>query len=98
MSVTTASTDVRRDRADWMQPLDEHILEALSEEGNLTPQAIENLDVTVRSHASMRLSKLRKYGLVERFADTEGLYAITDAGERFLSGDLDAAELEPTDS
>jgi hypothetical protein len=78
-----------------MQPIDERIMETMRDEGNLTPQALDNLGVTSRSHASVRLSKLYTYGMVERVADTEGLYRITDAGEAFLDEELDASELEP---
>jgi hypothetical protein len=80
-----------------MRPVDDQILETVFDEGNLTPQAVENLGVCTRSHASTRLSKLRRYGLVEHVAETEGLYRLTDPGRAFLEGDLDASELEPID-
>ncbi|WP_058366949.1 hypothetical protein [Haloparvum sedimenti] len=78
-----------------MQPVDERIMETMRDYGNLTPQALDNLEVTSRSHASVRLSKLRSYGLVGRVADVEGLYQLTLEGEAFLDEELDAAELEP---
>ncbi len=95
MSTTTAVGTVARQRADWMQPVDERIMETMRDYGNLTPQALDNLEVTSRSHASVRLSKLRSYGLVGRVADVEGLYQLTLEGEAFLDEELDAAELEP---
>lgn len=95
MSHPEDSEDVRQ-RADWMNPVDERILEAIDQEGNLTPLALEEpFDVTSKSHASDRLSLLTRYGLVERVA--RGLYRITDDGEAFLEGDLDASSLEPSD-
>jgi len=97
MATSAAPVDVRRQRADWMRPVDDRILETLYDEGNLTPQAVENLGVCTRSHASVRLSKLRSFSLVERVAGTEGLYRLTDAGRSFLDGDLDAATLEPAE-
>lgn len=97
MSTTTPRCSVARQRAEWMQPLDERILETMRDEGNLTPQALDNLGVTVRSHASVRLSKLRMYGLVEVVAGTQGLYRITDDGVGFLDEEVDAAALEPHD-
>jgi len=94
MAVTATFEDVRRQRAEWMRPVDDQILETLFDKGNLTPQAIENLGVCTRSHASTRLSKLRRYGLVKHVADVKGLYGITPPGREFLEGDLDASELE----
>jgi DNA-binding HxlR family transcriptional regulator len=80
-----------------MRPVDERILETMRDEGNLTPQAVDNLDVTSRSHASVRLSELARAGLVERVADTEGLYRLTDDGRAFLDEDLDASTLDPVE-
>ncbi|WP_090618292.1 helix-turn-helix domain-containing protein [Natrinema salaciae] len=76
-----------------MRPVDEHIMETMRDEGNLTPQAVENFSVCSRSHASVRLSKLADYGLVERIA--QGLYRLTDDGRAFLNEELDASKLEP---
>ena len=99
MSSTVKASVVPRGRAEWMRPVDEAILEHLRSEGNLTPDALEKLDVAVANYASNRLTKLRKYGLVERAVPgVRGLYRITDAGEAFLDEELDAAELEPTDA
>jgi predicted transcriptional regulator len=95
MSSTVEHLDVARQRADWMRPVDEHILEVMRDEGNMTPQALEQLDVTVANYASNRLSKMAKYGLVERVV--HGLYRITEDGEAFLNEDLDASALEPSD-
>lgn len=78
-----------------MRPVDDRIMETMRDEGNLTPQAVENFSVCSRSHASTRLSKLAKYGLVERIA--QGLYRLTDAGRAYLNEELDAATLEPVD-
>nr|WP_092699095.1 PhiH1 repressor [Halovenus aranensis] len=80
-----------------MRPVDERIMEMIRDEGNLTPQALDNFGVTSRSHASTRLSELRRYNLVERPADTEGLYRLTETGEKFLNEELDASELAPVD-
>lgn len=93
MATNAAHGDVVRQRADWMRPVDGRIMEAIRDEGNLTPQALDNFDVCSRSHASVRLSKLAKYGLVERIA--QGLYRLTDDGRAFLDEELDAGELEP---
>jgi len=59
-----------------MRLVDERILETMREEGNLTPRAVAEFDVTSQNHASDRLSKLAKYGLVERIS--RGLYCLSD--------------------
>jgi len=81
-----------RQRAEWMNPVDDEILEVLRDEGNLTPGAVEDFGVTVSDHAGDRLSVLARYGLVERIS--RGLYRLTDAGAAYLDGRLDAAALE----
>jgi predicted transcriptional regulator len=95
MERTVGTADVARKRADWMRPVDEHILEVMRDEGNMTPNALEMMDVTVANYASNRLSKMAQYGLVERVV--QGLYRITDDGVAFLNGELDASQLESTE-
>jgi len=95
MSDPEDRTDVVRQRADWMNPIDEIILETMQDEGNLTPLALEDLGVTSKSHGSDRLSLLARYGLVERVS--RGLYRLTDEGEAFLAQELDASTLDPVD-
>jgi len=95
MSFTAQQTGVVRQRADWMRPVDERILETMRDEGNLTPRAVADFDVTSQSHASDRLSTLSKYGMVKRIS--RGLYRLTDEGEAFLNEELDASELERED-
>jgi len=92
MSTTTDATDVVRQRAEWMRPIDEVLLETIRDEGNMTPYALEHtFDVTAANYASNRLSELADYGLVERLG--RGLYRITDDGEAFLDEELDASAL-----
>jgi len=95
MSATVENIDVVRQRAEWMRPIDERILETMRDEGNMTPRALDDFEVTSKSHASDRLAKLAKYRLVERIS--RGLYRLTDEGEAFLDEELDASELEPAD-
>ncbi|MFC7202832.1 ArsR family transcriptional regulator [Haloferax namakaokahaiae] len=78
-----------------MRPIDEQILEVMEKEGNMTPDALDKLDVTVANYASNRLSLMAKYGLVERIV--KGLYRITDDGIGFLDGRVDASKLERVD-
>ncbi|MEY7848214.1 winged helix-turn-helix domain-containing protein [Natrarchaeobius sp. A-rgal3] len=80
----------------WMQnPTDERILEVLDTGLMLGPTTIaKNIDKH-RVTVSDRLRELRNYGLVE--CPEEGYYEITDIGEQYLVGELDASELEPTE-
>jgi DNA-binding PadR family transcriptional regulator len=41
-----------------------------------------------------RLKKLEANGLVDKVREKEGYYAITEKGQEYLSGELDAEELE----
>lgn len=94
---TSVYVVVARKRAEWLNPVDERILETLEVEGNLTPGALDEVyNVASASHASDRLSLLTEYGLTERIH--RGLYRLTEDGQAFLDGDLDTRDLEPTDS
>jgi Mn-dependent DtxR family transcriptional regulator len=96
MSFTVERLGVVRKRADWMTRTDEEILETMRDEGNMTPQALdERFDVAVANYARDRLSEMERYGLVEKLA--RGLYRLTEQGEAFLDEELDASELEPAD-
>lgn len=95
MSSTVHTESTMRQPADWMVPSDDRILELLREEGNLTPQAVEDFGGPVAGHASDRLPLLAKYGLVTKIS--RGLYRITDEGEAYLDEELDAGELETVD-
>lgn len=85
---------IMRKSGSWMQlPTDERILELLSTGMMLSPQVIAKNIGKSRSHVSRRLSELTDYGLVERVE--RGYYEITDLGEEYLEGELDADNLEP---
>ena len=84
-----------RQPGDWMQlPTDERILEALDSSGMILSPAViaRNIDRS-REEVTRRLSDLVKYGLASRVE--RGYYEITDLGEQYLEGDLDADDLEP---
>lgn len=85
-----------RKPGEWMQnPTDERILEVLDTGLILGPTAIaKNIDKH-RVTVSDRLRTLRTYGLVD--SPEEGYYEITNLGEQYLAGELDADDLEPTD-
>lgn len=91
MGRTQTMTVTTRDRADWMMPVDERILELLDQRGNLTPRYVSKTGVCSQSYASDRLSMMARYGLVDRM--THGLYRLTDDGKGFLGGEVDASGL-----
>ncbi|MFA1612079.1 ArsR family transcriptional regulator [Halobellus rubicundus] len=78
-----------------MRPTDEHILEVMRDEGNMTPQALAEFDVAAANYARDRLSVLVEYGLAERVS--RGLYRLTNEGRAFLDEELDASTLDPSE-
>jgi hypothetical protein len=84
-----------RGRAEWMKPIDDPILETIRDEGNLTPQALDDFDVTVADYAGKRCKVLAEYGLLEQIS--RGLYRLTDDGRAYLDEELDASTLDPAE-
>lgn len=84
--------------ADWMTIADERILEFLKETGPRTPSKIVASDQVrfSRQHINNRCKTLESYGLVQNLGN--GVYAITDEGEGYLSGKIDANKIEPDES
>lgn len=88
-----------RKHADWMVPLDERIMEFLNETGNHPPSAIRDeladagvdLDYSA-NYVNMRCRRLSEPSLLANVGG--GTYSITDDGEAFLRGDLDAGTLD----
>lgn len=85
-----------RQSADWMVPIDDRILEAIRDYGNLTPRAVSREGDTPRvdigrKYAGERCRELARYGLLERI--DRGLFGITDEGRAYLGEELDASTL-----
>lgn len=80
----------------WMTRSDDAILELLATAGLALPPAVIafNADVS-RPTVQRRLKKLLAHGLVEKAEPSRGYYRITDLGESYLAGDVDADDLEP---
>lgn len=95
MNKVRDTDDVVREPAEWMQPVDDRILEIFREHGNLTPAAVEKFGGPSSSHASRRCKKLSNYGLLNVIVT--GLYELTDEGRAYLDEELDASELELAD-
>ena len=85
---------MRRKRGEWMQMgVDDEILELLAEcDLTLSPVVIAYNIERDRSGVNNRCSELTDKGLLNR--PQRGLYEITDDGRGYLSGDLDASDLE----
>ena len=80
--------------ADWMVLADDRILEFLNENGPRSPTKIKDESPIPfsRQHINNRCMKLEEYGLTQNIGN--GVYTITDAGERYLREDLDTRKLE----
>lgn len=81
-----------------MTAADDRILEFLLNDPNeriiATPSVVEmNVDYAI-AHVRNRLGKLLDAGLVEYFDEDRAAYRITDRGEAYLKGELDAEDLE----
>lgn len=80
--------------ARWMTIADERILEHLSKVETDTPKGMaESGRVRFsRQYIGERCRKLADFGLVQHLGN--GVYRITERGEQYLAGELDAADLE----
>jgi predicted transcriptional regulator len=82
-----------RPRVSWMNQTDDRILLLLEESGLMLSPAVlaANLDYT-RGWVSKRLRKLLEAGLVEK--SQSSYYEITERGEQYLAGEINANILE----
>jgi len=84
-----------------MTRADDTILEFLLNKGNeplnATPTFVEmNVGYKI-SHIRTRMRKLHSANLIEYHDEDRGSYRITQKGEDYLTGALNAEELEPFD-
>jgi repressor of nif and glnA expression len=90
-----------RPQVSWMTENDNILLEFLSERDlALSPRVIkynletrENVDMAY-STVNHRLKLLLDHGLVKKEYSEGGYYAITEKGEAYLAGEIDADDLE----
>lgn len=75
--------------------VDDRILEYLSENetGGATEMKETGLIPFTRPYISQRLTKLREHGLVKPLGN--GVYRITERGEKYLDGELNTSEDAP---
>lgn len=75
---------------------DDRILEIIrnSDSGNATDLSKHDYIRVSRSQVSRRLKKLAEHGLLKDLGN--GVYIITQQGEQYLDGEIDAGELPDT--
>ncbi len=80
----------------WMTKSDPAILELFEESGLTMPPAVVSYNLDGVSHVTVkrRLRELEKRDLLEKAQDKRGYYRITDRGLAYLSGEVDADDLE----
>jgi len=80
----------------WMTKSDPAILEFFAETGIAMPPAVVSYNISGVSHPTVkrRLPILVENGLLQKVDDSKGYYRITDRGESYLAGDLEADDLE----
>ena len=83
-----------RRSATWMTLWDDRLLEIIRKEGAGSPTELAESDYIRVSpqHVSRRLSKLAEHGLLNHLGN--GVYVITEDGQRYLDGELDAEEID----
>jgi len=79
-----------RQRAEWMKPVDDQILEFLEDSGAGTPQSIADALDRNNDYIGVRCRELTSRGFLSRPA--RGLYRVTENGSAYLRGDFDASD------
>jgi len=74
-----------------MNPVDDEILEVLDEQGAGTPSNIAEQTDNASNYVGDRLSVLVSAGLANK--PSRGFYTISDRGQSYLSGALDAGDI-----
>ena len=80
---------------DWMVLADDRILEYIREKDSGRPKEMEDSGYVryTRSYISQRCKKLVNHGLLRDLGN--GVYTITERGERYLDGEIDTSEDAP---
>ncbi len=84
-----------RQRAEWMKPADDAILEYVRDAGEVPPAVIARNTDMHRNYAGERCRELTNYGLLQKREG--GYYQLSDLGEAYLNEELDATTLESDD-
>ncbi|QIO23709.1 MarR family transcriptional regulator [Haloarcula sp. JP-L23] len=80
---------------DWMVLADDRILEYIRKEDSGRPKEMADSGYVrySRQYISTRCKKLTEYGLLNDLGN--GVYVITERGERYLEGEIDTSEDAP---
>ncbi|MFU1780724.1 MarR family transcriptional regulator [Haloarcula japonica] len=80
---------------DWMVLADDRILEYIREKGSGRPKEMADSGYVrySRGYISKRCRKLVTYGLLQDLGN--GVYTITERGEKYLDGEIDTSEDAP---
>ena len=83
-----------RKSSDWMVIWDDRIMEIIRKHGPSSASELKDVDAIRREQStiSRRLNKLADHGLLQRLPN--GVYSLTEKGEKYLDGELDAEELD----
>ncbi|EMA23121.1 helix-turn-helix domain-containing protein [Haloarcula amylolytica] len=79
----------------WMVLADDRILEYIREEGSGRPTEMQESGYVrySKQYISTRCKKLSDHGLLDDLGN--GVYVITERGERYLDGEIDTSEDSP---
>lgn len=82
-----------RKSGDWMVLCDDRILEYIEKNDSGSPTEMEESGLVRFSsqYIGQRCKELAEYGLLRHLGN--GVYVLTEAGEKYLKGELDASEL-----
>lgn len=85
-------------RVDWMRAADHAILTVLggTQRLELTPNNVARNIGYNNEYVAKRCKEMAGRGLLRRDdVDSDPFYAITDLGQRYLSGDVDVVDISP---
>lgn len=80
---------------DWMVLADDRILEYIRENGSGSPAEMKDSGYVryTSSYISKRCRKLVNHGLLNDLGN--GVYTVSERGERYLDGEIDTSEDKP---
>ncbi|WP_276255508.1 hypothetical protein [Halomontanus rarus] len=80
-----------RERADWMVPTDDAILEYVRDAGEVPPAVIGRNIESHPNYAGQRCRVLAEHELLNR--ENDGYYSLTELGRQYLDEELERGEL-----